>query len=176
MVFLGIVFKTRLKYSKELFTTMLIIIFMKTFLDCDWLRGMQFLGNMVQKKGNWVQKRVTNVTFWLANKQRNSLPRANQMRHLNGAKSGSTPDQFRAKTAMVRRLQHIFFCNRNNCRGAEKTALKTKTLRKALVFGSLFGRIDYFRIPHNTLCLPPKFCITYCLKMLLGKCNTPRSI
>ena len=36
--------------------------------------------------------------------------------------------------------------------------------------------IDYFPIPHNTLCLPPKFCITYCLKMLLGKCNTPRSI
>ena len=37
-------------------------------------------------------------------------------------------------------------------------------------------KIDYFPIPHNTLCLPPKFCITYCLKMLLGKCNTPRSI
>ena len=36
--------------------------------------------------------------------------------------------------------------------------------------------IDYFPIPHNTLCLPPKFYITYCLKMLLGKCNTPRSI
>ena len=36
--------------------------------------------------------------------------------------------------------------------------------------------IDYFRIPHNTLCLPAKFCITYCLKMLLGKCNAPRSI
>ena len=36
--------------------------------------------------------------------------------------------------------------------------------------------IDYFPIAHNTLCLPPKFCITYCLKMLLGKCNTPRSI
>ena len=32
--------------------------------------------------------------------------------------------------------------------------------------------IDYFRIPHNTLCLPPKFCITYCLKMLLGKCRS----
>ena len=29
--------------------------------------------------------------------------------------------------------------------------------------------IDYFPIAHNTLCLPPKFCITYCLKMLLGK-------
>ena len=39
-----------------------------------------------------------------------------------------------------------------------------------------FNVIDYFPIPHNTLCLPPKFCITYCLKMLLGKCNTPRSI
>ena len=39
-----------------------------------------------------------------------------------------------------------------------------------------FLRIDYFPIAHNTLCLPPKFCITYCLKMLLGKCNTPRSI
>ena len=36
--------------------------------------------------------------------------------------------------------------------------------------------IDYFRIPHNTLCLPPKFCISYCLQMLLGKCSTPRSI
>ena len=84
-----------------------IIIYMKKFLDCDWLRGMQFLGNTVQKKGNWVhkkdnlvQKRVTSVTFWLANKQRNSL-RANQMRHLNGTKFGSAPDQFRAKTAMV---------------------------------------------------------------------------
>ena len=42
-----------------------------------------------------------------------------------------------------------------------------------LIFKSL---IDYFPIAHNTLCLPPKFCITYCLKMLLGKCNTPRSI
>ena len=36
--------------------------------------------------------------------------------------------------------------------------------------------IDYFPIAHNTLCLPLKFCITYCLKMLLGKCNTPSSI
>ena len=36
--------------------------------------------------------------------------------------------------------------------------------------------IDYFPIPDNTLCLPPKFCITYCLKMFLEKCNTPRSI
>ena len=34
---------------------------MKKFLDCDWLRGMQFLVNTVQKKGNLVQKRVTNV-------------------------------------------------------------------------------------------------------------------
>ena len=43
-------------------------------------------------------------------------------------------------------------------------------------FDDCFRSIDYFPIPHNTLCLPPKFCITYCLKMLLGKCNTPRSI
>ena len=60
---------------------------MKKFLDCDWLREMQFLGNRVQKKGNLVQKRVTNVTFWLANKQRNSL-RANQMRHLRACLHG----------------------------------------------------------------------------------------
>ena len=73
---------------------------MKKFVDCDWLREMQFLGNKVQKKGNWVQKTVKNVTFWLVNKQRKSV-RANQMRHLNGAKFGSAPDQFRAKTAMV---------------------------------------------------------------------------
>ena len=36
---------------------------MKKFLDCDWLREMQFLGNTVKKKGNLVQKSVTNVTF-----------------------------------------------------------------------------------------------------------------
>ena len=29
-----------------------VIIYMKKFLDCDWLREMQFLGNTVQKKGN----------------------------------------------------------------------------------------------------------------------------
>ena len=40
-----------------------LIIYMKKFLDCDWLKGMQFLFNTVQKKGNLVQKRVTNVTF-----------------------------------------------------------------------------------------------------------------
>ena len=34
-----------------------LIIYMKKFLDCDWLREMQFLGNTVQKKGNWVQKK-----------------------------------------------------------------------------------------------------------------------
>ena len=51
------------------------------------------------------------------------------------------------------------------------------------IFNSLLGVSSgdetlhlMFDILHNTLCLPPKFCITYCLKMLLGKCNTPRSI
>ena len=44
-------------------TFMALIIYMKKFLDYDWLREMQFLGNTVQKKGNLVQKRVTNVTF-----------------------------------------------------------------------------------------------------------------
>ena len=26
----------------------------------------------------------------------------------------------------------------------------------------------HFRNPHNTLCMPPKFCINYCFQMLLG--------
>ena len=103
---------------------------MKEFLDCDWLREIQFLGNTVQKKGNLMQKRVTNVTFCLADKQRNSLG-AKQMRHLNGAKFRSAPDNFRAKTAMV-----------GVCSTVEelKNCSKNETLRKALVFGSLFGR------------------------------------
>ena len=29
-----------------------LIIYMKKFLDCDWLKKMQFFGNTVQKKGN----------------------------------------------------------------------------------------------------------------------------
>ena len=31
---------------------LILIIYMKKFLDCDWLREMQFFGNTVQKKGN----------------------------------------------------------------------------------------------------------------------------
>ena len=34
-----------------------LTIYMKKFLDCDWLREMQFLGNTVQKKGNLVQEK-----------------------------------------------------------------------------------------------------------------------
>ena len=37
-----------------------LIIYMKKFLNCDWLREMQFFGNTVQKKGNLVQKRGNN--------------------------------------------------------------------------------------------------------------------
>ena len=36
--------------------------------------------------------------------------------------------------------------------------------------------ILYFRIPHKTLCLPPKFCINYCFQMLLGTLHIPKSI
>ena len=28
------------------------LIYMKKFLDCDWLREMQFFGNTAQRKGN----------------------------------------------------------------------------------------------------------------------------
>ena len=112
---------------------------MKKFLDCDWLREMQFSGNTVQKKGNLMQKRVTNVTLCQANKQRNSL-RANQMRHLNGAQFGSAPDQFRAKTAMVGICSPFAFATETTVEEL-KNCSKKETLRKALVFGSLFGRI-----------------------------------
>ena len=51
-------------YRKSLLKAVYVhFIYMKKFLDCDWLREMQFFGNTVQKKGNLVQKRVTNVTF-----------------------------------------------------------------------------------------------------------------
>ena len=100
-----------------------IIVNMKKFHHYDWLREMQCLGNTVQKKGNLVQKRVTKVTFWLVNKQRNSLG-CNQMPHRNGGKFGSGP--LSSKNCNGWCLQHICFCNRNNCRGAEKLLLKRK--------------------------------------------------
>ena len=62
------------------------------------------------------------------------------MRHLNGAKFGSAPDQFRGKTAMVGVCSTFAFATETTVEEL-KTALKTKTLRKALVFDSLFGRI-----------------------------------
>ena len=33
-------------------TVKLLIIYMKKFLNCDWLKEMQFLGNTVHRKGN----------------------------------------------------------------------------------------------------------------------------
>ena len=39
------------------------LLYMKKFLDCDWLREMHFFGNMAQKNGILVQKRITNVIF-----------------------------------------------------------------------------------------------------------------
>ena len=36
--------------------------------------------------------------------------------------------------------------------------------------------ILYFPIPHNALCLPPKFCINNCCEMLLGDVHIPKSI
>ena len=57
------------------------------------------------------------------------------MRHLNGAKFGSASDQFQAKTAMV--CNTFAFATETTVEELKKkTALKTKTLRKALVFGS----------------------------------------
>ena len=41
--------------AKDVLTN--IIIYMKKFLDCDWLREMEFFGNTVRKKGNRVQIR-----------------------------------------------------------------------------------------------------------------------
>ena len=87
----------------------------------------------MQKNCNLVHKRVTNVTLSLANKQRNSQ-RANQMRHLNGAKFGSAPDQFRAKTAMVGVCSTFAFATETtieelkNCSKNENTA-KSKSTR-----------------------------------------------
>ena len=87
----------------------------------------------MQKNCNLVHKRVTNVTLSLANKQRNSQ-RANQMRHLNGAKFGSAPDQFRAKTAMVGVCSTFAFATETtieelkNCSKNENTA-KGKSTR-----------------------------------------------
>ena len=62
------------------------------------------------------------------------------MRHLNGAKFGSAPDQFRAKTAMVGVCSTFTFWTEitveelKNCSENENTA-------KTLVFGPQFGRI-----------------------------------
>ena len=56
----SLVFYSELYWNASFY---LLRIYMKKFLDSDWLREVQFLGNTVQKKGNLVQKRVTNVTF-----------------------------------------------------------------------------------------------------------------
>ena len=49
-----------------------LIIRMKKLLDSGWLRTVQFFLNIVQKRGNWMQKKVIKQAFWLVNEQRSS--------------------------------------------------------------------------------------------------------
>ena len=60
--------------------------------------------------------------------------------HFNGAIFGSALDQFRAKTAMVCVCSTFALATETTIEEL-KNCSKTKTLRKAVVFGSLFGRI-----------------------------------
>ena len=48
-----------------------------------------------------------------------------------------------------------------------------KGIEQKKIWGEL---ILYFPIAHNSLCLPPKFCINYCYEMLLGICRPPKCI
>ena len=110
---------------------------MKKFLHYDWLREMQFLGNTVQKKGNLVQKRVTKVTFWLVNKQRNSL---------RGIKcpiemvENLDPDYFQAKTAIVGICSTFAFATESTVEEL-KNCSKNESTAKSTGFWLLFGRI-----------------------------------
>ena len=45
-----------------------VIIYIQKFLDSDWIREMQFLGNVMQKKGNSVQRKKTGHSDWLMTK------------------------------------------------------------------------------------------------------------
>ena len=51
---------------------------MKKLFDSDWLRTVQFFLNTVQKRGNWMQKKVIKQAFWLDNEQ-GSSQMANQI-------------------------------------------------------------------------------------------------
>ena len=63
---------------------------MKKLLDSDWLRTVQFFLNTVQKRGNWMHKKV--IKQALVNEQRSSQTAnqiffffSNQARALDGA-------------------------------------------------------------------------------------------
>ena len=64
---------------------------MKKLLDSDWLRTVQFFLNTVQKRVNWMQKKVIKQAFWLVYEQRSSQIAnqifffSNQARALDGA-------------------------------------------------------------------------------------------
>ena len=52
---------------------------------------------------------------------------------------------------------------------------KSHVIRYLLTHQLSVCNILYFRIPHNTLCLPPKFCINYCFQMTWGLGDTAYS-
>ena len=74
----------------------------------------------------------------MVNKQRNSL-RANQVRHLNGAKFGSALDQFRAKTAMAGVCTTFTFATETTI-GELKNCSKNEITAESTGFWLLFGR------------------------------------
>ena len=64
---------------------------MKKLLDSDWLRTVQFFLNTVQKRGNWMQKKIIKQAFWLVNwskkftDSQSNLLFSNQARALDGS-------------------------------------------------------------------------------------------
>ena len=68
-----------------------LIICMKKLLDSDWLRTMQFFLNIVQKRGNWMQKKGNKASIltgqWTKKftDSQSNLLFSNQARALDGA-------------------------------------------------------------------------------------------
>ena len=96
---------------------------MKKLLDSEWLRTVQFFLNTVQKRGNWMQKKVIKQAFWLVNEQRssriaNQILLSNQARALDGAIFSWLRNHLRlsARTKLrrefrVRKVQNILHAN-----------------------------------------------------------------
>ena len=159
-----------LSYSDNLIMMALAFSFNVKYFGLSYAGGLGssvILGDLDRK--NYMEKLISFLDPVLLNSQRSGFVRC-----WHAKTDGSSVSTFHSNcdgkgptVTIIKSGSYIF--------GAYTDVSWHSSKYQIVVFFS-GAAILYFPIPHNALCLPPKFCIDYCCEMFLGGLRIPNSI